>query len=77
MPAGTRSLALVREDPDAPRGTFSHWVTYNLPAESRELPASVPAEPTLPDGTLQGTNDFGRVGYGGPAPPDSKPRSSA
>ncbi len=73
VPAGTRSLALVCEDPDAPRGTFTHWVAYNLPAESRELPEGVPAEPTLPDGTLQGTNDFGRVGYGGPAPPAGKP----
>jgi Raf kinase inhibitor-like YbhB/YbcL family protein len=73
VPAGTRGLALVCEDPDAPRGTFTHWVAYNLPAESRELPEGVPAEPTLPDGTLQGTNDFGRVGYGGPAPPAGKP----
>jgi Raf kinase inhibitor-like YbhB/YbcL family protein len=73
LPAGTRSLALVCEDPDAPRGTFTHWVAYNLPAESRELPEGVPTEPTLSDGTLQGTNDFGRVGYGGPAPPAGKP----
>ncbi len=73
LPAGVRSLALVCEDPDAPRGTFTHWVAYNLPAESGGLSEGVPAEPTLPDGMLQGTNDFGRVGYGGPAPPPGKP----
>src|SRR5919197_4343019 len=72
-PAGTRSLALICEDPDAPRGTFTHWVAFNLPAESRELAEGVPAEATLPSGTAQGTNDFGRVGDGGPAPPPGKP----
>jgi Raf kinase inhibitor-like YbhB/YbcL family protein len=72
-PAGTRSLALVCEDPDAPRGTFTHWTAFNLPAESRELSEAVPAEATLPNGTAQGTNDFGQVGYGGPKPPPGKP----
>jgi Raf kinase inhibitor-like YbhB/YbcL family protein len=72
-PAGTRSLALICEDPDAPRGTFTHWVAFNLPAESRELAEGVPAEATLPNGTAQGTNDFGQVGYGGPSPPPGKP----
>ena len=72
-PAGTRSLALICEDPDAPRGTFTHWVAFNLPAESRELAEGVPGEETLPNGTTQGTNDFGKVGYGGPKPPPGKP----
>jgi Raf kinase inhibitor-like YbhB/YbcL family protein len=72
-PAGTRSLALICEDPDAPRGTFTHWVIFNLPAESRELGEGVPAEPTLPNGATQGTNDFSKVGYGGPSPPPDKP----
>src|SRR5438874_11965395 len=72
-PTGTRSLALVCEDPDAPRGTFTHWAIFNLPAESRELSAGVPAEPALPNGTAQATNDFGKVGYGGPSPPPGKP----
>ena len=72
-PAGTRSLALICEDPDAPRGTFTHWVVFNLPAESRELAEGVPGEETLPNGTTQGTNDFGKVGYGGPKPPPGKP----
>ena len=73
LPAGTRSLALVCEDPDAPRGTFTHWTAFNLPAEARELSEDVPVEPTLPNGTAQGTNDFGKVGYGGPKPPPGKP----
>jgi Raf kinase inhibitor-like YbhB/YbcL family protein len=72
-PTGMRSLALICEDPDAPRGTFTHWLAFNLPAESRELREGVPAEATLPDGTAQGTNDFGQVGYGGPKPPPGKP----
>jgi Raf kinase inhibitor-like YbhB/YbcL family protein len=72
-PAGTRSLALIVEDPDAPRGTFTHWVLFNLPAEARELGEGVPPKPTLPDGAMQGINDFGKVGYGGPSPPPGKP----
>ncbi len=72
-PAGTRSFALICEDPDAPRGTFTHWLAFNLPAESRELSEAVPAEATLPNGTAQGTNDFGKAGYGGPKPPPGKP----
>ena len=72
-PAGTKSFALICEDPDAPRGTFTHWIVFNLPAESRELSEGVPAEATLANGTAQGTNDFRKVGYGGPAPPPGKP----
>src|SRR5207248_1508602 len=72
-PAGTRSLALICEDPDAPRGTFTHWLIFNLPAESRELAEGIPAQPSLPNGTAQGTNDFGKAGYGGPKPPPGKP----
>jgi Raf kinase inhibitor-like YbhB/YbcL family protein len=73
VPAGTQSLALVCEDPDAPRGTWTHWVLFNLPAGARELSEGVPRKGVLPDGTQQGTNDFGKVGYGGPAPPPGKP----
>src|SRR5438046_1261428 len=72
-PAGIRSLALICEDPDAPRGTFTHWVVFNLPAESQELGEGIPAAATLANGTAQGTNDFGKVGYGGPSPPPGKP----
>jgi Raf kinase inhibitor-like YbhB/YbcL family protein len=72
-PRGAASFALVCEDPDAPRQTFTHWVAFNLPAESRELSADVSAEPTLANGTAQGSNDFGGLGYGGPSPPPGKP----
>jgi Raf kinase inhibitor-like YbhB/YbcL family protein len=68
-PRGTRSLALLVQDPDAPRGTFTHWVAFNLPALSRELSEGVTREEVFPNGTAQGTNDFGRVGYDGPKPP--------
>ncbi len=72
-PAGTRSFALVCEDPDAPRGTFTHWVLFNVPAELRELTAEASQEAVLPNGAAQGRNDFGRTGYGGPKPPPGKP----
>jgi Raf kinase inhibitor-like YbhB/YbcL family protein len=73
VPEGTGSLALVCEDPDAPRGTWTHWVLFNLPPATRTLSEAVPKQATLPDGAVQGTNDFGRAGYGGPAPPPGKP----
>lgn len=72
-PTGTKSFALVVDDPDAPRGTFTHWVLFNLPADTRELAPGVQQVPTLPGGARQGTNGFGRVGYGGPSPPPGKP----
>jgi Raf kinase inhibitor-like YbhB/YbcL family protein len=68
-PPATQSYALICDDPDAPRGTFVHWVLYNLPPALRHLHSAVPQSPTLPDGTRQGTNSFGRLGYGGPSPP--------
>jgi Raf kinase inhibitor-like YbhB/YbcL family protein len=72
-PADTQSFALICEDPDAPRGTWTHWVLYNLPPQTREQPEGVPPEATLPDGAMQGKNDFGNIGYGGPAPPRGNP----
>jgi Raf kinase inhibitor-like YbhB/YbcL family protein len=72
-PANTRSLALICEDPDAPRGTFTHWVAFNIPADSRELGEGASPGGALPEDTVEGTNDFGRTGYGGPAPPPGKP----
>ncbi|MGQ9458922.1 MAG: YbhB/YbcL family Raf kinase inhibitor-like protein [Anaerolineae bacterium] len=68
-PAGTQSLALICDDPDAPAGTWVHWVLYRIPATVRELPEGVPKRDTLADGSRQGRNDFGKVGYGGPCPP--------
>jgi Raf kinase inhibitor-like YbhB/YbcL family protein len=72
-PEGTVSFALVCDDPDAPRGTFTHWVLFDLPGHCRELKAAVSGSPTLPNGARQGLNGFGRLGYAGPAPPPGKP----
>jgi Raf kinase inhibitor-like YbhB/YbcL family protein len=72
-PDGVVSYALILEDRDAPAGTFSHWVVYNIPADTEELPPSIPPNPSLPDGTRQGVNDFRKVGYGAPCPPPGKP----
>jgi Raf kinase inhibitor-like YbhB/YbcL family protein len=69
MPSGTESLALICEDPDAPTGTWVHWVIYNIPATEKGLKQDIPASPKLDSGMLQGRNDFNRIGYGGPAPP--------
>lgn len=72
-PEGTESFALVVDDPDAPRGTWVHWVVYDLPPNERNLPQGVEPHPTLPTGARQGMNDFGRIGYGGPCPPPGSP----
>jgi Raf kinase inhibitor-like YbhB/YbcL family protein len=68
-PAGTKSLALIADDPDAPGKTWVHWVLFNMPESLRGLPEAVPAERRLPDGSAQGVNDSGGIGYGGPCPP--------
>jgi Raf kinase inhibitor-like YbhB/YbcL family protein len=73
-PAGTQSLALICDDPDAPAGTWVHWVLFNLPAEARALPEAVPAVADLPDGSRHGNNSWRRVGYGGPCPPSGTHR---
>ena len=72
-PSGTKALALVCEDPDAPAGTWVHWVLYDLPATARSLPEGVAAAPSGPDGSRQGRNDFKKIGYGGPCPPSGPP----
>ena len=69
VPEGVKSFALICDDPDAPMGTWVHWVIYNIPDTLRQLPEAVPATEKLSDGTLQGKNDFKRFGYGGPCPP--------
>jgi hypothetical protein len=68
-PAGAQSFALIVDDPDAPAGTWVHWVAYDLPATARSLPEGVPKTAELPGGGRQGVNDFGNLGYGGPCPP--------
>jgi len=71
LPSGTKSLALIVDDPDAPRGTWNHWILFNIPASATELPE---AAQTLPAGTVQGNTSFGKTGYGGPCPPDREHR---
>jgi Raf kinase inhibitor-like YbhB/YbcL family protein len=77
-PAGTRSLTLIVDDPDAPdpkapQRTWVHWVLYNLPADAAGLAEGV-ATAALPKGTQEGRNDWGRTGWGGPAPPIGRHR---
>jgi Raf kinase inhibitor-like YbhB/YbcL family protein len=68
-PSNTKSFALICDDPDAPVGTWVHWVIYNIPAGTTELPEGVAKSDTLAGGARQGVNDFGKVGYNGPMPP--------
>jgi len=73
VPAGARSLALIADDPDAPVGTWVHWVLYDLPPAVNELPEAVARNQYTPAGGKQGLNDFKHLGYGGPCPPHGKP----
>jgi len=73
-PAGTKSFALIMDDPDAPVGTWVHWVIWNIPATTRALEENIPKTASLPNGARQGTNDFKRTGYGGPCPPSGTHR---
>ena len=68
-PAKSASFAIVMDDPDAPRGTWVHWVMWNLPVGAHSLPAGVPKRDQLDDGARQGRNSNGNVGYNGPCPP--------
>lgn len=69
LPQNTQSLALVVEDPDAPMGTFIHWVIYNIAPNLNGLPSGVSEGPQVAGVGTQGVNSFRRVGYGGPCPP--------
>lgn len=71
-PEGTKSLALLVTDPDAPAGTWVHWVLFDMPATQHQLGTGVPGQPQLADGARQGRNDFGQLGYGGPCPPKGR-----
>jgi len=73
-PDSTESFALIGDDPDAPMGTWVHWVMFNIPPDARGLPENIPSSPTLSDGSVQGITDFGTVGYGGPCPPSGTHR---
>ena len=74
VPEGTKTLALIADDPDAPRGTWVHWVVYNIPASEKGLAENAPARENLDSGARQGTNDFKKTGYGGPCPPSGTHR---
>ncbi|MEJ2222315.1 MAG: YbhB/YbcL family Raf kinase inhibitor-like protein [Desulfobacterales bacterium] len=69
VPETTQSLALICDDPDAPMGTWVHWVLFNIPPGARGLPGEISPDAALENGARHGTNDFGRLGYGGPCPP--------
>jgi len=69
VPEGTKSIAVICDDPDAPRGDWVHWVIFNIPPTEEGLPEGVPKQGVLQDGTVQGANDFKGFGYDGPAPP--------
>jgi Raf kinase inhibitor-like YbhB/YbcL family protein len=74
-PANTQTLALIADDPDAPGGTWVHWVLFNLPGKANALPENVARDETLSSlgNAVQGRNDFKKLGYGGPCPPPGKP----
>ena len=75
-PANTKSFALIMDDPDAPPGTWVHWVIYDIPADQTQLPEALPKGESLPNGAKQGlvwgVQDFSKVGYFGPCPPPGK-----
>ena len=73
-PAKTQSFALISDDPDAPVGTWVHWVAWNIPPAARSLDENVPKKDALPNGMKQGTTDFRKIGYGGPCPPSGTHR---
>ncbi len=74
LPVGTISMVLICDDPDAPVGTWVHWVCYDIPAERGGLLEGVPKTDSIPTGGKQGINDFKKVGYGGPCPPSGTHR---
>jgi len=74
VPKTAKTLAIICDDPDAPAGAWVHWVLYNLPADKIGLIENTPATETLPGGAVQGTNDFKKIGYGGPCPPSGTHR---
>ncbi|MFC2165693.1 YbhB/YbcL family Raf kinase inhibitor-like protein [Acidobacteriota bacterium] len=73
-PAETKTIAIICDDPDAPMGTWVHWVVFNVPADIVQLPGNVPPERELNNGAIQGMNDFKKIGYGGPCPPSGTHR---
>ena len=73
IPEGTRSFALICDDPDAPVGIWIHWVIFNIPENVFVLQENLSSKGTLENGSIQGKNSWGKIGYGGPCPPPGKP----
>lgn len=71
VPTSAKSLVLIMDDPDAPMGTWDHWILFNIPPETTEFSENVS---TLPSGVKEGTNSWSKTGYGGPCPPDREHR---
>jgi len=74
IPEQAKSLALICDDPDAPAGDWVHWVLYNIPAGVREIPEDIGPDKRVAGMGIQGRNDFGKIGYGGPYPPSGTHR---
>lgn len=74
VPKSIKSLAVVCQDPDAPQGTWTHWLMVNIPPHITNLQENIPPQNTLPNGATQGLNDFGKIGYGGACPPSGTHR---
>ncbi|MFA6989876.1 MAG: YbhB/YbcL family Raf kinase inhibitor-like protein [Candidatus Gastranaerophilaceae bacterium] len=74
IPADAKSLVLICDDPDAPMGTFVHWVMFNIPTNIAEIPEAIPAMNVLGNGSIQGNSDYKKIGYGGPCPPSGTHR---
>jgi len=74
VPKSAKTLVIIADDPDAPSGTWVHWVLYNLPADNIGMVENLPATDELKAGGFQGKNDFGKIGYGGPCPPSGTHR---
>jgi Raf kinase inhibitor-like YbhB/YbcL family protein len=71
-PKSAVTLAMIMEDPDAPNGTFTHWIIYNMPPNLTELERIIPIKNNLDNGAVQARNSFGKIGYGGPCPPEGE-----
>ncbi len=73
LPAGTQSLVVICDDPDAPSGLFTHWILYNVPKDAKQIQKGVLKKPVLIDGSRHGINSYGRMEYSGPCAPPGKP----
>ncbi|MDD1705668.1 MAG: YbhB/YbcL family Raf kinase inhibitor-like protein [Methanoregulaceae archaeon] len=73
FPAGTQSIVVICDDPDAPSGLFTHWILYNVPKDAKRIQKGVARKPVLIDGSRHGSNSYGRMEYSGPCPPPGRP----